>query len=61
MELTKDPKTVQLRTEMYAKLREAETAAHAYFAQCEVGDERSWAAEIYDIIRTAPRAAKDNL
>lgn len=61
MNLTQDPKIVQLRAEMNARLREAESAAHIYFAACEVSDERSWAGEICDIIRNAPRLAKANL
>lgn len=61
MNLTQDPKVVQLRAEMNNKLREAESAAHAYFAACEVGEERSWAGEICDIVRNAPRRAKANI
>lgn len=61
MELSQDPKIVALRQEMYEMLRLAETAAHAYFSACEVGDERTWAGELFDIIRTAPRAAKEVL
>lgn len=35
--------------------REAEKAAHEYFQSCEVGDERTVAATVYERIRTATR------
>jgi len=33
--------------------------AHGYFAACEVGPERTWAGNLYEIIRTAPREARE--
>lgn len=43
------------RKTAHEKLREAEKAWYEYFALCEVGDERTKAAEIYENIRTAAR------
>lgn len=59
MELSQDPKIVALRQEMYAKLREAEVAAYAYWTECDVGPERTWGAHIYELVQRAPRYAKD--
>ncbi len=61
MELTLDPKITQLRDDMRKALRAAEAAAHAYWTECDIGDERTWGANICEIIRTAPRAAKENI
>ena len=38
-----------------AALRKAEQLAHEYFKNCEVGDERIKAGEIYNNIRNAAR------
>ena len=43
------------RVAAYDKLREAVGAWHAYFAECDLGDERAHAAEVYERIRTADR------
>lgn len=37
----------------------AERTAHAYFVACDVGEERIIASNFYEIIRTAPREARN--
>lgn len=39
--------------------RLAERTAHAYFVACDVGEERIIASNFYEIIRTAPREARN--
>lgn len=39
----------------YKKLNEAIGAWHEYFCECEIGDERLRAAEVYERVRTADR------
>lgn len=59
MTLTDDPKTKALREDAMAKLREAEKALHAFWTECDVGPERTWGANMYEIVRTAPREARE--
>lgn len=47
--------TAPLRDAMYGAVRSAERAAHAYAASCEVGEERTWAFEVFERIRLATR------
>lgn len=58
MTLTDEPKIKALREEALAKLREAEIVLYTYWTECEVGDERTWGANLYEIVRTAPREAR---
>lgn len=44
-----------LKTEMLAKLREAEQLAYQYFCECDVGPERIRAHDVYENIRRATR------
>jgi hypothetical protein len=55
--LSDDPKIKALRDDAMAQLRAAEKALHAYWTECDVGDERTWGANLYEIVRTAPREA----
>jgi hypothetical protein len=56
---SEDPKIKALRDDAMAKLREAERAMYAYWTECDVGPEREWGANMYEIVRTAPRAARE--
>jgi hypothetical protein len=56
--LSEDPKIRELREVAIAKLRVAEQALYAYWTECEVGPEREWGANMYEIVRTAPREAR---
>lgn len=58
MMLTDDPKIKALRDEAMAKLREAKKALYAYWTEVDVGPEREWGANMYEIVRTAPREAR---
>lgn len=58
MMLTDDPKIKALRDEAMTKLREAEKALYAYWTEVDVGPERTWGANMYEIVRTAPREAR---
>lgn len=53
-------KVDQLRADFSAKHRECEKAAHALACELEVGREREIAFEQYEIIRTAPRVARQS-
>jgi hypothetical protein len=61
IEFSKDTEIAALRQQMYAALAEAEKASYAYWTACEVGAERSWGAELYEVVRNAPRTASQNL
>lgn len=54
-----DPKIKALREAALAKLRDAEKALHAYWTEVDVSDERTWGANMYEIVRTAPREARE--
>jgi hypothetical protein len=56
--LSDDPKIKALREEAMAKLRAAEQALHAYWTEVNVGPERTWGANMYEIVRTAPREGR---
>ncbi|MEW8200218.1 MAG: hypothetical protein AB2777_21510 [Candidatus Thiodiazotropha endolucinida] len=47
--------TSTLKDAMHKAVREAERAAHAYAADCEIGEERTWAFEVFERIRLATR------
>ena len=49
------PTLEELKSDMLAKIREAEKAAYAYFCECEVGDERTRAHDVYQNILYATR------
>jgi len=55
---SQDPKVKALREDALAKLKDAEHALHAYWTSCEIGDEREWGANLFEIVRTAPREAR---
>lgn len=55
---TPEQKLEALKADAHAKLREAEKAWHAYFAECDVGRERIFASNVYEILRTATREAQ---
>jgi hypothetical protein len=59
MDYSQDPKVKALREDALAKLRAAESALHAYWTECDVGPERTWGANLYEIVRTAPRDARE--
>ncbi|ARZ00759.1 hypothetical protein [Yersinia ruckeri] len=44
-----------LKTEFLIKHQTAVTASHQYFAACDLGEERIFAGEIYERLRTATR------
>jgi len=48
----------QLKADFSHKHRECEKAAYALACELDVGTERNIAMELYEIIRTAPRAAR---
>jgi hypothetical protein len=48
-------KVRHLKKQFLEAHKKAEQAAHAYFAACPVGEERTIAAEIYENVRTAIR------
>ncbi len=50
------PDLAQLKADMFAKIREAEKAAYAYFCECEVGPERERAHAVYANILYSTRA-----
>ena len=49
------PTLGELKEAMLARIREAELAAYAYFRECDVGDERTFAYEVYERIRNSTR------
>ena len=48
-------KLQELKRKRDEAIRAAEKAAYEYFCQCEVGQERIRAGDIYDNVRTAQR------
>lgn len=50
-------KNTRLKCEALDSLKDAEQKMHKYAADCEVGDEREKAFEVYERIRTATRDA----
>lgn len=52
---TEKQKLAWAKTVAQEKLREAEKAWYEYFCMCEVGDERTRAADVYENVRTATR------
>ena len=55
---TPEQKLAALKEQAHTRLREAEKAWHAYFAECDVGGERIFASNVYEILRTATREAQ---
>jgi hypothetical protein len=53
-----DPKIAALREDAMSKLRAAEQALYAYWTEVDVGPEREWGSNMYEIVRTAPREAR---
>lgn len=53
-----DQPVEQLKQQAMQKLKEAEKALYAYACECEVGTEREYAFNLYEIVRTAPREAR---
>ena len=49
------PTLAELKADMLAKIRAAEKSAYAYFRECEVGDERIRAHEVYENLLYATR------
>ncbi|MEX3933314.1 hypothetical protein AB4Y32_16175 [Paraburkholderia phymatum] len=49
------PTLAELKSDMLAKIREAEKAAYAYFCECEVGPERERAHDVYSNILYSTR------
>ncbi|WCM21411.1 hypothetical protein NDK50_08165 [Paraburkholderia bryophila] len=49
------PTLADLKSDMLAKIREAEKAAYAYFCECDVGPDRERAHDIYENVRNATR------
>jgi hypothetical protein len=58
MNYSEDPKIEALRRDAMDKLRAAEQALYAYWTEVDVGPERTWGANLYEIVRTAPREAR---
>lgn len=54
-EITNEERLSRLKKTALDKLREAEIAMHDYARECDVGDERTKAFEVYERIRTATR------
>lgn len=48
-------KLERLKTEMLEAISVAEKAAYAYFCECDVGPDRSFAHDIYETIRNSTR------
>lgn len=59
MDLSQDPDVKKLRDEAMVALTAAERAIYAYWTACDVGDERTWGANLYEIVCTAPREARE--
>lgn len=55
MEETQEQKLARLKVARNVAMREAEKAAHEYARECDLGNERNKAFEIYDNIRLAGR------
>ena len=55
--MSQEEKVKQLKAIAFQKQREAEKAAHEYFCACDLGEEREWAHEFYEAIRTAAQTA----
>lgn len=51
----KDQTAPSKREQLLAQLRETEKLAHEYFSDCDLGQERIAAYEIYENVRTATR------
>jgi len=48
----------EIRAELLKRVDRLAAFAHNYWTQVDVGPEREWGANLYDIIRTAPREAR---
>jgi hypothetical protein len=46
-----------LKEDAYLKLREAEKAVYKWACEEEIGSDRTYAFNLYEIVRTAPREA----
>jgi len=53
--LSQTEKIKILKQDRDTKIRAAEQAAHAYFAECDVGPERYRASDVYENLRNATR------
>jgi len=58
MDYSQDPKIAALRKDAMDKLKAAEHALYAYWTEVDIGAEREWGANMYEIVRTAPREAR---
>lgn len=54
-------KAEQLKQQAMKKLQEAERALHEWACEEDVGDNRTIAFNMYEIVRTAPREARTGL
>jgi hypothetical protein len=50
-----DVKLEQMKRELLDAIRTAEKLAYAYFCECPIGDEREYACDVYENLRTATR------
>jgi hypothetical protein len=48
----------EVKQELLRRVDRLATFAYAYWTACEVGQERTWGANLYEILRTAPREAR---
>lgn len=53
-----DQSVEQLKQHAIQKLSEAVIALYAHACECEVGPEREYAFNLYNIVRTAPKEAR---
>lgn len=51
----------EVRTELLNRVDKLASFAYSYWTACDVGPERTWGANLYEIIRTAPRAARESM
>jgi hypothetical protein len=49
----------EVKTELLNRVGALASFAYSYWTECDVGPERTWGANLYEIIRTAPREARE--
>jgi hypothetical protein len=49
----------EVRAELLKRVDGLAKFAYTYWTECDVGPERTWGANLYEIIRTAPREARE--
>ena len=55
--MSQEEKVERLKAIAFQEQRKAEKAAYEYFCACDLGEEREWAHEFYEAIRTAAQTA----